>query len=70
MPLFEYICSDCGQPFEVLVLNQSRAEMLVCPSCESPNVKKKISTFASRIIDKSAFSMSSNNATSCSTGST
>ena len=70
MPLFEYICVDCGEPFEVLVLNHSQADELICPICESPNVQKKISTFASRVTGKSAFTMSSSTAASCSTGST
>jgi putative FmdB family regulatory protein len=69
MPIFEFICQQCENPFEELVRSSSSLEGLVCPECGSPQIKRKISTFASKITGGSSFSMSSA-ASSCSTGST
>lgn len=43
MPIFEYICQDCGQKKEILL--KSRDESPVC-SCGSRNLKKQLSAFA------------------------
>ncbi|MFH1134444.1 MAG: zinc ribbon domain-containing protein [Pseudomonadota bacterium] len=44
MPIFEYVCLDCGKVFETLVLN-SREEVC-CPDCESKRLEKAMSSFA------------------------
>ena len=41
MPIFEYKCRGCGQPFEFLILPQSPEA--ACPQCESRDVKKMLS---------------------------
>jgi hypothetical protein len=41
---------------------------VICPACSSQHVKKKISTFASRVAGGSSFSFSSAPVSSCSTG--
>lgn len=69
MPIFEFVCSECGNPFEELVRSASAVSEVVCPSCGSQQVKKQISTFASKVSGGSAFSLSSPAASSCSTGS-
>ena len=70
MPLFEFVCSDCGKSFEELVRFSGSAEV-TCPQCQSKAVKKKVSTFASKISGGSSFSLgASSSAASCSTGST
>jgi putative FmdB family regulatory protein len=44
MPIFEYICKDCGRPFEKIVPRyDSQAE---CSHCNSANVEKQLSVFA------------------------
>ncbi|HLH30477.1 MAG TPA: zinc ribbon domain-containing protein [Terriglobia bacterium] len=44
MPLFEYICRDCGRPFEkILPRYDSPAD---CIHCNSENVEKQLSVFA------------------------
>jgi putative FmdB family regulatory protein len=48
MPIYEYECTDCGEPFEELVLNISSNKEVHCPNCESKSVKKKISLFGAR----------------------
>jgi len=43
MPLYEYECCDCGEEFEVLVLDSG--EIIKCASCDSQNIGKQFSTF-------------------------
>ena len=70
MPLFEFACDDCGQPFEELLLGSSAISDVTCPACSSQQVKKKISTFASRTVGASTFATPSYNAAAnCGSGS-
>jgi putative FmdB family regulatory protein len=69
MPLFEFVCIDCGRPFEELVLSTSKINEVICPICQSKNITKKISTFASRLSGGSNYSFGSTSSASCSTGS-
>ena len=69
MPIFEFVCSDCERPFEELVFGSSTDDVL-CPSCGSAQVRKKMSTFASKIGgDGASLSFGASSAASCSTGS-
>ncbi len=44
MPIFEYICRDCGRPFERIVPKfDSETE---CVHCNSENIEKQLSVFA------------------------
>lgn len=47
MPIFEYICEDCGTSFEKLVRNAA-ANGVACPSCGQDHLKRQFSTFAAR----------------------
>ncbi|MGH9631750.1 MAG: FmdB family zinc ribbon protein [Bryobacteraceae bacterium] len=44
MPIYEYLCEDCGTRFEKLVRREG-AE-LACPSCGQDHLKQELSTFA------------------------
>lgn len=46
MPLYEYICRDCETRFDRLVASHSRADEVTCRDCESGNVRRLISSFA------------------------
>ena len=74
MPIFEFVCSQCGKPFEELVRSSAAVSEVACPACGSQQVKKQISVFASRLSGGSGFSSlnlgSSAASSSCSTGST
>ena len=37
MPIFEYLCDDCGTEFEKLVRNRASTDVL-CPSCGESHV--------------------------------
>ena len=70
MPIFEFACNHCGQSFEELVFSASKIDEVVCPACGSGQVKKKMSTFASKSGgDGASLSFGSSSAASCSTGS-
>lgn len=43
MPIFEYLCADCGTKFEKLV---RRSEEVACPSCGKDHLEQQLSTFA------------------------
>ncbi|MGB9840666.1 FmdB family zinc ribbon protein [Thermovenabulum sp.] len=45
MPMFEYICKDCGNRFEELRKANEADLPLECPRCKSKNTKKLISLF-------------------------
>jgi putative FmdB family regulatory protein len=74
MPIFEFVCSQCGKPFEELVRFSSAASEVTCPACGSLEVKKQISVFASKVSGGGSFGSlnlgSGAGSASCSTGST
>jgi len=43
MPLFEYVCEDCGAQNEILVRGGERP---ACPKCDSRRLVKQASAFA------------------------
>jgi len=44
MPIFEYICDDCGAKFEKLVRRSE--DGVACPSCGRSHLTTTLSTFA------------------------
>lgn len=44
MPLFEFLCAECGAESEVLILGSDEAR---CPSCGSLRMKKLLSAHSS-----------------------
>jgi len=68
MPIFEYKCQDCEKEFEKLV-SGANPEVL-CPNCNSKNIKKKFSVFGMSGVEKQVSSGSSCNTCSSSSCST
>jgi putative FmdB family regulatory protein len=69
MPIFEFVCKDCELIFEELIFG-FKTDNVICPSCGSEQVRKKMSTFASKPAgDGASLSFGSSSAASCSTGS-
>lgn len=68
MPIFEFVCQDCGSPFEELLRSASVIDEVTCPSCGSAQVIKQISIFASQAVGSSS-GFSTNSAASCNPGS-
>ena len=70
MPIYEYVCSDCGLKFEELRPHSQAKEDAPCPRCQK-SAKRKMSTFRSKV-EKSygdyaamAESMASSGGSSC-----
>ncbi len=68
MPIFEFVCADCGKPFETLVFSSSKIDAVTCPTCKSQNITKKISTFASKLSGGGSFSFGGGSGSNCNTG--
>jgi putative FmdB family regulatory protein len=45
MPIYEYRCEECNEPFEVFVRSSSHKTNPTCPKCGSQKVKKAVSLF-------------------------
>jgi putative FmdB family regulatory protein len=43
MPLDQYLCRQCSERFERLVMGRSRP---TCPACDSPDLERLLSVFA------------------------
>lgn len=66
MPMYEYLCKDCGEQFDLLRgMNQDDSD-ITCKKCGSPKVERKLSVFAS--VNKEGGSSASDDLGSCSTG--
>lgn len=45
MPIFEFVCKQCGNEFDVLV-SSSKKDEIKCSACGSVQLKKKLSSFS------------------------
>ncbi len=48
MPIYEYVCNDCGHELEALQ-SISEAPLTDCPSCHQAALRKRISAAAFRL---------------------
>ena len=46
MPIYEYLCVNCGAAFEKLVRSARNQQKVVCPACGSEQVHRRISMIA------------------------
>lgn len=69
MPIYEFICEECGEEFEELVRNTAVIQDVVCPYCLGQQVIKKISAFAAPAAGGKATSYWGSSPSSCNTGS-
>ena len=65
MPLYEYICKDCDQIFEVIRLMKDADAPIDCKKCGGQHTIRKISAFNAQSSGRS-FSSSSCGCGSCS----
>jgi len=65
MPIFEFVCGDCGNEFEELVM--SRSAEVSCPKCASSRVNKMMSVCAVKSGDKFVSSSGGDGCSSCGT---
>lgn len=45
MPVYEYICRDCQETFELVLTLQEHESKAKCPKCGSKNVKQEATAF-------------------------
>ncbi len=46
MPIYEFLCQDCGRKMSALVLSRSRIDEVRCKRCGGANLEKLVSRFA------------------------
>ena len=46
MPIYSYVCKDCGEKFDLLIGISSEKTELKCEKCGSKNVSKTLSSFS------------------------
>ena len=63
MPLYGFICDDCQENFEELVMSASKVDEVNCPACGSLKVQRQLSLVAGLNSSSSSTSPST-----CSTG--
>ncbi len=44
MPIYEYICEECGERYERVVL--SKTQEIACPKCKSTKNTQQLSVFS------------------------
>ena len=64
MPIYEYDCKNCGGNFDKLVRSASAATTVTCPTCDSGEVKKRLSVFSSKLAGGSTGAYGSSTASS------
>ncbi len=69
MAMYEYECKDCGKNFDLLRSMSQDDSDVVCLSCGSQKVQRKISLFASTMKDSGgSYAADAGFGGSCSTG--
>ena len=48
MPIYDYVCDECGKKFEKLVLKPA-TDVVDCPACGKTSVTQAISLFAAPV---------------------
>lgn len=46
MPVYTYICKDCGEKFDLLMGVTSEKPELKCKKCNSENIERLLSAFS------------------------
>ena len=46
MPIYSYVCKDCGEKFDLLVGVTSEKAELKCKKCASKNIEKTLGSFS------------------------
>ncbi len=51
MPIYEFVCEDCGHEFETLVRNRDEVSNVTCPKCKSSRLKRLMSVATAIVSD-------------------
>ncbi|NOQ96118.1 MAG: hypothetical protein GQ555_05825 [Desulfobacterales bacterium] len=52
MPIYEYLCQECGREFQYLVLKKEDEDALACPGCKGRTLKRLVSRVAYHASDQ------------------
>lgn len=66
MPIYSYVCKDCGEKFDLLVGVTAEKEELKCKKCGSKKIIRQMSGFS--VGQSSGSSSDSSSGPSCSPG--
>ena len=45
MPIYEYVCNQCGNRFEEFTWSSAAGDDIVCPKCGATDARKVMSAF-------------------------
>lgn len=66
MPIYEYVCEDCGEKYDKFVRSSLAKIELKCPKCGGTQAKKAFSVFGVRGAANQPLSGAAASAASCS----
>ena len=46
MPVYTYVCKDCGEKFDLLIGVTSEKTEMKCKKCDSGNISRVLSSFS------------------------
>ena len=49
MPLFEYLCEECNEKYDIYHKTSEKPEDIICPHCSSKKHIKQFSTFSATV---------------------
>lgn len=65
MPIYEYICEECGRKYDKFVRSSSSPVKLHCPDCGSEKGKKAFSAFSTGGTSNTSWGSASNSGPAC-----
>jgi putative FmdB family regulatory protein len=69
MPIYEYICKDCGARFEILRSIKDADATIPCKSCQSSQTQRALSVFFAQSGSKIVAGGNTSGCAGCSSGS-
>jgi putative FmdB family regulatory protein len=55
MPIYEYKCNNCNKKFEYFHKSIKSEEHVICPQCNSSEIKKVFSKFAASVSESNSY---------------
>ncbi len=68
MPIYQYLCKECGKSFDVLFKSASERKEVLCPNCGSKDVEKSFAAFSVKGGGSAGVGFSEGSCPSCCSG--
>jgi len=52
VPIYEYLCQECGREFQYLILKKDDEKTLTCPECSGRTLKRLVSRVAYHVSEQ------------------